>query len=565
MPAFLLSLVAFVLAIGPHYFLKLGFLEGAHGAQLTLTCRWTYHPEPYLAFLLVPGILFGLKTRKAFGYTALIGVLVLVQAYRLEPLTGYLGADHAILLLAERSALQAHEGLRPFLGVCGLVIFLVSLLFMWPPRRVSQTHLTLFSLAVRNLRQRRFRTASLVMAVSMAVGAIFAYTLLMRTVENTLEVGAGRLGADLMVVPEGHEQSANAVLLSGEPTLFYMPASHVEEVAGVEGVERVSPQIYIRPLSYTVCCSMEEILVVGYNPETDFTVAPWIEYVLAEKQSRMELVVGKGVKYYPGQEVTMYNRKLQVSGNLEKTGLGYFDNSGFIPIDDIHELIGGIGKIELTITDEDLETLRDESFTHLFHPEDVGGDIRLPHPDEISSIFVKVGEGLAINEVADRIRAALPGVDVVAVKASTRSAKEHIAAILSAFLLPVAVLWFMCAGMIAGVYSMSVNERQREVGLLRAMGARRRQVAVLFLLEVLALSGLGGVLGLELGVAIVLAFIENVFSSLNLIYIWPQAADLGLLLGSALLISIATGFAAALYPALRSSRLEPYATIRGGE
>jgi len=236
-----------------------------------------------------------------------------------------------------------------------------------------------------------------------------------------------------------------------------------------------------------------------------------------------------------------------------------------MPIADVHELMAGMGKIELTITEEDLKTLRDESFTHLFHPEDVSGDVRLPGPDEISSIFVKVREGLAVKDVAERISKALPGVDVIAVKASTRSAKEHIAAILSTFILPIVVLWIMCAGMVAGVYSMSVNERQREVGLLRAMGARRGQVAGLFLLEVLTLSVLGGVLGLELGVAIVLAFIENVLASLNLIYIWPQAGGLVYLVSLALLISLVTGFAAALYPALRSSRLEPYATIRAGE
>jgi len=115
MPAFLLSVVAFLAAVGPHYFLRLGFLEGAYGAQITLDCEWAYHPEAWLGLALLLVAAASLKTRRALWGGLGVALLLLVQAWRLEPLSGYVGDENRILILAERVALRAHEGIRIYL------------------------------------------------------------------------------------------------------------------------------------------------------------------------------------------------------------------------------------------------------------------------------------------------------------------------------------------------------------------------------------------------------------------------------------------------------------------
>lgn len=564
MAAFILSVAAFLLAVGPHYFLRLRFLEGAYGAQVTLDCEWRYHPEIFLGLLLILVAAGSLKSRRALWGGLLVGVLTLAQAWTLEPISNYVGNENRILILAERIALRAHHGIGPLLAVLGGVVMAVSLLFMRDRRFFHRGRVDLLRLSARNLGRKRFRSAALALSISIAIGSIFAYTLLMSTVENTLELGAGRLGADLMVVPRGYEQSANRVLLSGEPSLFYMSGAVADTVRDTPGVIGASPQVYIQPLSYTVCCSAEKILLIGYDPDSDFTVAPWIEYVLRGKPGRNELVVGQSVKYYPGQSVLMYNEDFRVTGTLDRTGLGYFDNSGFLRLDEAYRVVTGVGKIERQIRKKDIEGFADESFTHLI-PADFNKDVKLPKQGEVSAVFVKVASGVAVPEVARRLRTTLPDAAVVTVKASTRSVKEHITAIIKTFLWPIAILWLMCVSMVAGVYSMSVNERKKEIGILRAMGARRRDVSRLLIFEVSLLSVVGGIIGIELGVGIVLGFMENIFRDLNLMYIWPSGGFVGALVAAALLLALGTGLAAAIYPALRSSRLEPYATIRGGE
>lgn len=106
---------------------------------------------------------------------------------------------------------------------------------------------------------------------------------------------------------------------------------------------------------------------------------------------------------------------------------------------------------------------------------------------------------------------------------------------------------------IANIMVISVLERRGEIGLRRALGARRRQVAAQFLLESTMLAVLGGVLGIVLGVA---ATAVAARLGGNPLTIPPIALAAGL--GAALLV----GTLAGLYPATRAARLSPVEALR---
>lgn len=108
---------------------------------------------------------------------------------------------------------------------------------------------------------------------------------------------------------------------------------------------------------------------------------------------------------------------------------------------------------------------------------------------------------------------------------------------------------------IMNVMLVSVSERTREVGLLKALGAGRRQILSLFLAEAVLLSTLGGLVGLTFGYAAVGVLI-SVYPDL------PARPPLWAVF-SALSLAVAVGAAFGVLPARRATRLDPVAALAG--
>lgn len=104
------------------------------------------------------------------------------------------------------------------------------------------------------------------------------------------------------------------------------------------------------------------------------------------------------------------------------------------------------------------------------------------------------------------------------------------------------------------ILTMAVTERTAEIGLLRALGARERQVLVLFLGEAMLLSALGGLAGLALGVGIAQA-LHWLFPALPVHTPWLFAV-------LAELSAVTIGLAAGVMPARRAARLDPVEALR---
>ena len=104
------------------------------------------------------------------------------------------------------------------------------------------------------------------------------------------------------------------------------------------------------------------------------------------------------------------------------------------------------------------------------------------------------------------------------------------------------------------IMTISVRERTAEVGLLRAIGARRRDVLWLFLVEALLLAGIGAVAG----VAVALLVIASTALVLPSLPIAPSLEYIGLAIGVSALIGLAAG----VFPSRSAARLQPLEALR---
>lgn len=132
---------------------------------------------------------------------------------------------------------------------------------------------------------------------------------------------------------------------------------------------------------------------------------------------------------------------------------------------------------------------------------------------------------------------------------------QGILAGIAAIVAPIALAGLVVGGVgVMNIMIVSVTERTAEIGVRRAIGARRRDVLTQFLIEAVMLTSIGGLLGILVGLS--LAYIASLLLGFPLsVPLWAVATGL--------LTSAAVGLFAGVYPAVHAARLDPVVAIRG--
>jgi putative ABC transport system permease protein len=125
---------------------------------------------------------------------------------------------------------------------------------------------------------------------------------------------------------------------------------------------------------------------------------------------------------------------------------------------------------------------------------------------------------------------------------------------MTSLLLAVASISLLVGGIgIMNILLVSVTERTREIGVRMAVGAKGRHILLQFLVEAIALSLLGGLLGAALGIGS--AWLVSALAG------WPTLVSPGAVFG-AVLFSAAVGVFFGFYPARKAASLDPIAALR---
>lgn len=395
-------------------------------------------------------------------------------------------------------------------------------------------------IAWKNLGRKVFRSAAIALSVMVVTACVFCVTTIMDSVENSLERSTKRLGADIMVVSEDGAGISTTTLLSGEASIDYIDKGVIEKIKAVEGVKNVAGQLFLRTTSYQ-CCDAGDLLLIGFNPDDDFTIMPWLQNTLKRPLKDNEAIMGREITAYDvGSMFQAYGQMFTIAGILDQTGMKFIDNSIYLPIK-------GLAKV--------VSQSKTKSKAQL--------DKKLIN--SVSTVLVQVEPEFDPKRVGIFIEYNVSGVRAIETSRVIASVRKHLFLLLRSMLSITIALWIMALLLIGVVFSMIVNERQREVGLLRAMGARKSNVFSLLIWEASILSLTGGVLGLGLAGGALYFLGEKIKASMNIPFMWPGVFEFSILTAFSLLLALLTGVGAALLPALKSTWTEPYLAIRKGE
>ena len=388
-----------------------------------------------------------------------------------------------------------------------------------------------------NVRQHLGRTVGLMVLVALLAFVVYGGTLVMSSLQNGLASLESRLGADILVAPAtaASKNDLEEILTNGTPGEFYMNRSAIQQIAAREGVEAASPQYYLATIK-AGCCSYP-LQIIGFDPETDFTVQPWIDRGSVGALDREQIITGCNVTGAPGATLRFYGVDCTIVARLSETGTA-LDNAVFCTIDTVSDLIAAARTLDVASHDD-------------FDPTQV-----------VSTVLVKVANGYNVEQVLGDIKVHVRGVSAVQTKAMTSSVADSVAGTASVVGTLMAVIWVFAAAVLVVAFVVIGRSRTREFAILRVLGASRKALARIVLTESVVISAIGAVAGVLLAGVLVLAFNSSLEGALGLPFLTPDA---GTLAGYALLafaLAMIAGPAASAVSALRLSKVDPGQVLR---
>ncbi|MDD5289415.1 MAG: FtsX-like permease family protein [Dehalococcoidales bacterium] len=394
----------------------------------------------------------------------------------------------------------------------------------------------LLQLALKNIRGNGFRSIAIFLAVVSMTGFLLTTTLIITGARYSLDSGLERLGADILVVPEGAEIKIETALLMGKPVDVWMPRENIQKVASIPGVEAISPQIYLASMFDSPCCAVSEMFIVVYDPDTDFTIAPWLEQNLGRSLTKGEVIGGNYIFVPEGSKyIKLYGYDTDLVGILEPTGTG-MDQTLFMTLETAVAMAESSRATALMTLNID--------------------------PNVISTIMVKVSQDMDPHRVAIQIFKDVDGVVPIESPNLFGTFRSQMNGLLWGFFAITVIVWVVTMILAGIVFSMAANERRREMAVLRAVGATRNFIFRSVLTEAALLALGGAVIGIAVASSGLYIFKDMIAGSLKMPFLFPSIPLFIGLFSAGVALAIISVALSALIPALRLSRQELAVAMR---
>ena len=407
--------------------------------------------------------------------------------------------------------------------------------------------LHLITLIHSGLRNRPGRNLATIFCFAFIAANIFSTQYFMAGASGNIDRGISRMGADIMVVPAPY-----AVLIKGtqmgpvaangiiriEPSPYRISSDILDKIWGVPGISNASPQLFVATVTIPEL-SPSPIDIYGIDPETDFTIQPWLQRRPDRILGAGEVITGSDIAGEPSSQISVSGHLYTIAGKLDPTQ-SEVDHSIFFCMDDAYVL----ATTEETVPPSSSQVVYGSISAILIKagsdadPDMVGARIQQP----FSSSYIKViGRNFALERVSREVRGLSDIMNMISI-----------------------IVILASLPLIALISAMVAHERQREIGLLMAMGAKRKVIFFLVLAESLVLSAIGGITGVAVSiVAFSLMNLQGLLNStLQVSFHAPAPVEIVQMAGLALLVVTAIGSISSLWPAYRSSTMNPYDAIR---
>lgn len=359
--------------------------------------------------------------------------------------------------------------------------------------------------ALRNLLRQPTRTLLTLIGIGIAIMAMVALGGLADGLVDEMTAMALKGGVHLA----GMEADASIDLSAIDQGI-------VRRIADIPGVQDAEGFL----TGYTAVGDLPFFVVFGYHPRgqaiRDFRIVEGMS-LTASRQAIVGRVAAEALDLRVGQTLRLFDASFRIVGIYE-TGVPFEDGGGVVSLRDAQTLFGQPHKVSFL-------------------------GIRLDDPDRAEA-------------VAREIEARFPEVSVTRASEFSEGVADLRYMRSSTWAIAFLALLVGAAGM-TNTMVMSVFERTREIGVLRALGWRKERILLMILRESLTLSLLGGVAGLAAGVVAI-----GLLNGLPVVAGFVQASFSIALFVQALVTALVLGALGGAYPSWRASLLRPVEALR---
>jgi putative ABC transport system permease protein len=411
-----------------------------------------------------------------------------------------------------------------------------------------------FALAIKNLRRRPVRTSLTVLGVALAVTVAVSLGGFMLGYRSAIDRSINMLGFQVMIMAKGCPYEAATMMLKGGTGLLYLPADTYQKVKNDPDIESITP-IFIGVAQKQGSSIRDE------GAATNFTIISGIE-VASYQVMKPWLTFKKGAGYDQGRWFSAGSTDEVVIGfeaaEYEQRKVGDTFYASITPNgrpDPVMHQFKVVGILSRTGTQDD---------GTVFLPIKVAREY-FGRPEELTILGVKLTEfsSFKLREFETRwLR--LPEVQVVGLQ-QVKTTLVNLVSTAQTMIAAVAAIAVIVA--LIGVINtilMSVYERTSEIGIMKALGARRDSIFQLIWMETLMICLIGALAGSLMAVAgsslveKAIKAVADLGVSGSIVLITPAV------IGYAVFGAVLLGFFAGLYPAWRASAMRPVEAISRG-
>lgn len=430
----------------------------------------------------------------------LVGVVAMVVGVALPFLPGQRGLDAGTVFMLVGAVLVVPLVMRPLARAAGAVT-----------RRLARG---VGDVGVMHLVKQRSRSAYTLALVMVVLAAVFA-------------IGSANLSIQGTLARDLERRFASDLVLWGDPML---PPGAATTAGGVDEVDRTTPMWF----GQTTTTDDTHIELVMIDPASYFEMQSFAWVRGDDEIAARALSAGGAIV---ASEALLYELGAQVGDEVRMATTG-----GDAPF----RVVASYASIEI----EDRATIGIVDGRRHFGAEEPNG------------LFVALGEGVDVVAGQDAVQAQFAdrtGVFVQPVSEEWGELTSLIDRYFGVFFAIVLVTALVGLLGLANTLAMSVVQRTREIGVLRAVGTHRRQVAAMVLVESATLTTVALVLAVPLGVLLSVTLLRTTASSIGMVvhyvYPWQMVPVLGA-------IAVVVALTAAVAPGRRAARVEPVTALR---